>query len=302
MICCSLSRRFLCRASSALASLALLFLLAAGCAPVRSITVAALPVAIAQVDDARLGYRVVGAGEPLLLIMGYAGTMDVWDGDLVARLARTRRVILFDNRGMGHSSGSEAPLTMEMMARDALGLMDVLGIRRADVMGWSMGSVIAQEMALTRPDAVGKLVLYGSACDPEPVRAALARFDTMSREQFAAALFPRVWTEANPSIYSRLPSPALPPSAQAVARQRAALDAWEGTRARLTSLSGPVLLVSGEDDAVTPVDQSLDMASLIPGAWLARFKGGGHWLMYQTPEGMASVIETFLSGRQDLLH
>lgn len=284
-----------------LAALALCALLTA-CAHGRPVPVRTLPVHTVPVDDVRLGYRMVGTGEPLLMIMGYAGTMDVWDSALVARLAKTRRVILFDNRNMGHSSTSATPVTMERMARDALGLLDALDIKRADVLGWSMGSVIAQEMALARPGTVGKLVLYGTAFEPGPVLAALDRFDAMSHEQLVASLFPAKWAEQHPDVYAGLPTPALPPAPQAVARQREALALWPGTRDRLPMLDKNVLLLVGEDDTVTEVCQSLAMASLIRGAWLARFDGGGHWLMYQTPADMARVVETFLSTRQDLIN
>jgi Predicted hydrolases or acyltransferases (alpha/beta hydrolase superfamily) len=267
----------------------------------RPVSVPTLPVQTVRVDDLRVGYRVAGTGDPLLMVMGYAGTMDAWDSALIDRLARTRKVILFDNRNTGYTATTDAPVSVAGMARDALGLLTALGIERADVMGWSMGSIIAQEMALTRPDMVGKLVLYGTVCDPAPVNAALDRFASMSPEQFAANLFPKAWADANPDVYSRLPSPAIPPTAEAVARQRAALAKWPGTRDRLPGLISPVLILEGEDDGVTPLEQSLQAASLIRNAWLARFGGGGHWMMYQTPEDMAAVIETFLMVRQNLL-
>ncbi|WP_285906564.1 alpha/beta fold hydrolase [Pseudodesulfovibrio pelocollis] len=285
---------------SALAILALLVLLAA-CGQHRVAPVTALPVHFAQVEDVRLAYRTIGTGPPLLMIMGYAGTMDIWDATLVDRLAKTRRVILFDNRSMGHSSASDAPATMERMARDTLGLIQALNLDRPDVLGWSMGSIIAQEMALARPDAVGKLVLYGSACQPGPVLDALDRMDAMSHEQLLASLFPAEWVRRNPGVYGRLPVPALPSSPEAMARQRQGMRQWPGTADRLPELRGPVLLLVGEEDNVTPVAQSVTMAALIRGAWLVRFDGGGHWLMYQNPDAMAEVVETFLGTRQDLL-
>jgi len=284
----------------ALAVLILLVLLAA-CARQRVEPIPAWPVRTVQVDDALLAYRTIGTGPPLLLIMGYAGTMDIWDATLVARLARTRQVILFDNRNMGHSTAPDAPATMERMARDTLGLIQALNLDRPDVLGWSMGSIIAQEMALARPEAVGKLVLYGSACQPGPVLDAVDRMGAMSHEQLLASLFPAQWAQRNPDVYGRLPSPALPPSPEAVARQREGIRQWPGTAGRLSGLRGPVLLMVGEEDAITPVAQSVTMAALIRGAWLARFDGGGHWLMYQNPEAMAEVVETFLHTRQDLL-
>ena len=278
-------------------SLLLLAVLLAGCS---ARTLPDAGVRLARVNGADLAYRTVGSGEPLLLVMGYAGTMDVWDPALVDRLARSYRVILFDNRNVGRSPAADGPVTMEGMARDGLGLLRALGVDRAHVLGWSMGSMIAQEMALTEPDRVGKLVLYGTACRPESVRRALARFDGATHEDILAMLFPEPWAKAHPEVWSRLPSPAVPASPAAVARQREAMLAWPGTRARLGDIRSDVLVVAGEEDDVTPAADGLDVAGLIPGAWVARFKGAGHWLMYQSPDGMAAAVENFLSAAPDL--
>lgn len=277
---------------------ALLFLLCA-CA-VRQ-TPSDAPVRTVEADGVPLAYRTLGSGPPLLLIMGYAGTMDVWDGPMVAELARRRTVILFDNRGMGYSGTNGAPLTIGLMASDALALMDALGLKRTDVMGWSMGSIIAQEMALAHPERIGKLVLYGTAVDPAPVMAALDDMAALAPEEFLARLFPGPWKTAHPDIYSRLPAPAVAPSPDVIRQQYRALAAWPGTRDRLAALRSQALVVVGEADRVTPPDQALAAAALIPGAWLARYKGADHWLMYQAGRDMARTIAGFLDGRQDLL-
>lgn len=254
-----------------------------------------------HVDGVEIGYQIKGQGEPLLMVMGYAGTMDAWDPVLVDRLADRYQVILFDNRNVGYSSTSPAEVTIPLMARDSLGLLKALDIDSAHVLGWSMGSIIAQEMALTRPDSVRKLTLYGSALERGPVMEAIKRFDGKTPEEFASMLFPKTWLAENPDVYSRLPSPAVPATPEAINRQREALGKWQGTGDRLSAMGKDVLLVVGEDDDITPVSQSLLMAEKIEGAWLVRFKGAGHWLMYQSPEELASAVDLFLKGRQDLL-
>jgi len=253
-----------------------------------------------RVNGADLACREVGRGESLLLVMGFGGTMDVWDPVLVDRLARSYRVILFDHRGVGRSPASDGPVSVDGMARDALGLLRALGVERAHVLGWSMGSMIAQEMALADSAAVGKLVLYGTVCRPEAVRRALSRFEGVTHEQLLAMLFPGPWAKAHPEVWSRLPVPAVPASADAVARQREAMLAWPGTWGQLDRIGSDTLVVAGEEDTVTPPGDGLDVAARIPGAWVARFKGAGHWLMYQSPEGLASVVADFLSADPDL--
>lgn len=255
----------------------------------------------AHVNGAEIGYQIRGKGEPLLMIMGYAGTMDVWDPALVDALADKYQVILFDNRNVGRSSTSAETVTISLMAQDCLGLLDALGVKSAHIFGWSMGSVIAQEIALVQPERVRKLILYGTAVEPEPIMEAIKRFDGLTPKEFVSKLFPKAWAEQNSDVYSRLPVPAVPATPEAVSRQRQALAQWQGTGSRLPHLNKDVLLVVGEDDSITPLSQSMKVAEMIDGAWLVRFKDGGHWLMYQTPEGLSSVTLEFLGARQNLL-
>jgi len=272
------------------------------CAHERPTSVESVSVQTVSVGSVDIGYKIVGQGEPLLMIMGYAGTMDVWDPALVQSLAQSYQVILFDNRNMGYSSSSPETVTITLMAQDALGLLDALGVESAHVLGWSMGSVIAQEMVLDQPVKVDKLMLYGSAYEREPVMAALKRFDGLKPEEFATMLFPKAWVSQHPDIYSRLPSSSIPPTPEAINRQRQALAMWAGTADRLSKITNDTLLVVGEEDAITPLGQSLAMSDMIDGAWLVRFKNAGHWLMYQAPEDLASVVKTFIETDHNLLN
>lgn len=284
------------------ACLALLFLLA-GCAA-RSGDQAAPPVTAGtvSVNGVDLAYRIQGKGEPLLMIMGYGGTMDAWDPALVDSLARSYRVILFDNRNVGYSGTSPDPVTIDVMARDALGLLKGLSMDRVHVLGWSMGSIIAQELALMDQDAVGKLVLYGTTCSADAIGAAVKRFDGVTLEQFKTMIFPEPWAREHPDAFDRLPVPAHPATPEAIARQRQAILDWTGTCGRLSALDRAVLVVAGEMDDVTPPMLGQEVAEDIPGAWMVRFKGGGHWLMYQAPEDLAEAVKTFLSTDQRVLH
>jgi pimeloyl-ACP methyl ester carboxylesterase len=254
----------------------------------------------AAVSDVELGYRMAGEGPPLLLITGYGCTMDNWDPLLVAALAARHRVILFDNRGMGASTASKAPFSLDLFAEDAAGLLAALGIEKAGVLGWSMGAVTALELALNHPEMVDKVVAYGGAAEPGPVNAAVEEFSRMTPTQFSAQLFPKTWAEAHPEVLARLPRPATKPDPAIVGRQRQALAEWPGFGDRLAGLTRPVLLVVGLEDAVTPPGQSLRLAQSIPGAWLIRFAGAGHWLQYQAPQDLARVVDTFLTVPEDL--
>ncbi len=262
--------------------------------------VANLEVRHVRVNGVDLGYRTIGQGEPLLLVMGYACTMDVWDPTLVQSLAASRQLILFDNRGMGASTANDETFSIKLFASDAAGLLDALGVAQADALGWSMGAMTALHLALSQPGKVRKLALYGAAVDQGPVRAAVERMAAMPPDVFLANLFPKPWLSARPDVFERLPRSASPVDPAIVARQRRALADWPGFGDELSQSAKPGLVVAGEEDWVTPVDQSLKLVQAVKGSWLARFQGAGHWLMYQAPEDLARVVEAFLQTRERL--
>jgi len=101
-----------------------------------------------QVGEVNLNYDIAGKGEPLLMIMGLGASSAAWDPELIAELARTFRVITFDNRGTGQSDKPDAPYSIEMFADDAAGLLTKLDVPRAHIFGVSMGGMITQEFGL----------------------------------------------------------------------------------------------------------------------------------------------------------
>jgi pimeloyl-ACP methyl ester carboxylesterase len=117
-------------------------------------SVVSAPVRIAHTRLGDVGYRVVGSGPPLVLIMGYGWTMEGWDPRLVHALARHNRVVMFDNSGVGRTQQLPAPLTIDAMADQTSALIDTLGLGRPNVLGWSMGGMIAQALALLHPAQV----------------------------------------------------------------------------------------------------------------------------------------------------
>ncbi len=303
---------------SALLLLAVLLALA-GCVttmPPPPISTTATPTATAEnittavlkkvpVGDITIAYKEVGSGEPLILIMGYAGTMDLWDTRMVNQLAQQYRVIVFDNRGMGHSTSSEREYTIRLFADDTAGLMDSLGIKKAHIMGWSMGTFVAQELTLGYPEKVDKLILYAGtpggkeALPPAPRDiAALTNMTGTDRERgerLFGELFPPTWLKENsdPSKYfprvTELSAPAN------IMRQDAAIRVWNGTSSRLPFLKQPLLLIAGEKDVIAPPGNSLLIAEQVPQSWVVRIRNGGHGLMYQFPDEFTSIVLTFLA-------
>ncbi|MBU1042222.1 MAG: alpha/beta hydrolase [Proteobacteria bacterium] len=269
-----------------------------GCAPKTTATPepATPSVQSVRVGDTMLDYRDLGGtGRPLLLVTGFAATMDMWDPAFVRSLAANHRVILMDNRGMGVSKAPDGPLSINQMARDAIGLLDALGIARADVLGWSMGGCIAQEMALARPNLVASLILYSTMGDSTGILPVLDRMAAMTPAQLQQALFPKAWADAHPDVFARLPARTRPPDMNIIARQYAAIGQWRGALRDLPSLRCPVLLLGGLDDWVTPPERLRQLAQAIPGAQLEMLPQSGHWMMHQYPQQMAWLINAFLT-------
>ena len=105
-----------------------------------------------KVGDMKVGYKEFGKGDPLVMIMGYGSTMNFWEQSLIVDLAKNFRVIIFDNRGINATSVGTKELTLDQFASDTAGLLDALNIKKANILGWSMGSLIAQIIAIKNPE------------------------------------------------------------------------------------------------------------------------------------------------------
>lgn len=260
-----------------------------------------------DVDDIEIAFKKYGSGSPLLMIMGYAGTMDMWDPELLNMLATSYQVIVFDNRGMGMSSAGDKEFTMEQFADDTAGLLDALSIETSNILGWSMGAGIAQELALRHPEKVEGLILYaadpgGSEGVPPTPKVMASLKDSTGNpsergERLLNLLFPGGWlsNEENLKNVEKIFSGVMEQvSPESVERQYAAMESWPGTFSRLHSIQSNTMLVTGTNDILTPPENSVNMVGQIPGAWLVQFEGCGHGLQYQEPLRLARSILYFL--------
>jgi pimeloyl-ACP methyl ester carboxylesterase len=259
-----------------------------------------------------VGYRTVGSGPPLFLIMGYSGTLYVWDPGLLMRLAERHRVIVFDNRGVLTTSRGRGRLTIQRMADDTAGLIRTLGYRRVDVLGWSMGGYIAQELALRHPNRLRRLVLAGT--DPGSPRAILPKGPFARRivndpnptiQELLRAIFPATKQAAANAYVQRLllwpgvqasdfnASPQITRE-QSVASGRLWLCRSCGTYSRLPSLRAPTLVADGRRDILEPPGNSRMIARRIPRARLALYGAAGHAFLFQRRLGFARQVNSFL--------
>jgi len=129
-----------------------------------SLDVQNIPVKKVHVGDIDFAYKVFGKGEPFLLISGAGGTMNSWGPSTLRELSLNHRVIIFDNRGIGNTTTGTKAFSVQQFANDTAGLLDALKIQKADVLGYSMGSFVAQLLTITHPEKVNRLVLVASTC------------------------------------------------------------------------------------------------------------------------------------------
>jgi len=214
----------------------------------------------------KIGYKLIGAGQPLVMIVGLGNTTDRWPQEVVDALSKQYQLIILDNRGMGYSTANDATFTYKLFADDVIALLDALQVGKAHVLGFSMGSTIAQELLLEYPQRVSKAVIYATSTDGSRVADVLK---------------------------GKAP-PANSPTMQIVWRQIEATTHWKTPLDRMAKVANQVMFLVGTADEVVGVESSKNLAATVPGAWLAQFKNGEHGLMAQTPAAFAKTVLAFL--------
>jgi 3-oxoadipate enol-lactonase len=252
-----------------------------------------------------LYYEERGDGPPLLLIFGFTGNATGWARQLPA-FSPHFRTIIFDNRGAGRSTAPPGAYTIEEMAADAVGLLDVLGVERAHVLGHSMGGQVAQEMAIRAPERLDRLVLASTWARSDTLfNTVIDVWGQLYRQGLdlqTCAKFAFTWlltagfldaAGALDQMLGLAASDPFPPPAQGVWGQSRAIIAGD-TRGRLASIRAPTLVIVGRQDILTPVRFSEDLAWGIPNATLRVLERGGHGLLFERPADFNQAILDFL--------
>ena len=259
-----------------------------------------------RVGDIDMAYKIFGKGTPILLINGYSAPLDFWDPILINRLASNHTVITFDNRGIGNTTLGNKEFSIPQFAQDTAGLMEALKINQANILGWSMGGMIAQELAISDPEKVNKLIIYASICggndsvppDNQVLNAYSNQTENTTKrlENFLPLLFPNQWRVDNPDLIQELPKSTEISPVRTLDLQMKAISGWQGTCNRLNNIIHPTMILVGTDDVITVPENSIFMASKIPGAWVVQMEsGGGHAVMMQYPEKFSSIVDIFLA-------
>jgi pimeloyl-ACP methyl ester carboxylesterase len=267
-----------------------------------SVSIASTPVQTVQTALGTVGYRSIGHGPALLMIAGYSATMEDWGPLLVDALAQRYRVVTFDNAGIGRTQSLPAPLTIDGMANQTAAFIGALHLGRADVLGWSMGTAIAQALAVLHPSEVRRLVL----CAPYPGNGAvvLPPNAVLDATNDPTALFPADQSGAEAiydiSLSSYPKAPSAPP-ATAAAQLTALHQWWAGADPagyQVATITAPTLLADGVVDRLDPVANSHLLARLIPGARLDLYPDAGHAFLFQDYTAFAPLVESFLGQGQ----
>jgi pimeloyl-ACP methyl ester carboxylesterase len=267
----------------------------------------------AVVDGVRYAYRQFGTatGTPLVFLQHFRGGLDHWDPRVTDGLAKDRPVILFNNAGVA-SSGGEPADTVPAMARHVIAFLTALGLEKVDLLGFSVGGFVAQQVVLQKPDLIQRLILAGTGPEggedimnghkPDVIEHATR--ETPILEDFLYLFFSQSDTSqaAGRAFWERRntrPDQDVPSSAAAMGAQANAIGAWGAVpqNDRYASLRGikqPVLVVNGADDIMVPTINSFILQQNIPNASLIIYPDSGHGAIFQYPDLFVSHAQLFL--------
>jgi pimeloyl-ACP methyl ester carboxylesterase len=269
------------------------------------------PTQFVEVEGIRYAYRRFGKTGtiPLLFLGFFNSNMDAWDPAVTNRLGADHEVILIDNAGVG-ASGGETPHTVVEMTPQCVAFCDALGLKSIHVVGFSLGGMIAQQLALDHPDLVERLILLGTA----PRGGEGLTFTELSAEEQAdpvAFLLAALFTPSDASqaagrqyikrLESRTKGRDLPVSRNSAVAQLAAIREWgtippSGRYAALQKITHPTLIVHGNKDVVVGPINALILAERLPNAQLIVYSDSSHGAQYQHAQTFLQHVNLFLSG------
>jgi pimeloyl-ACP methyl ester carboxylesterase len=262
-------------------------------------------------------YRDLGEGEvPLVLFQHFRGNLDNWDPALVDALAAERRVVAFDNAGVGGTTG-RTPNTVEAMAHDAIAFIEAMGFQRVDLLGFSIGSFVAQEIALIRPDLLRRVVLASSAPQgaagmhgwaPEVIGAVGA--PQTNPQGYLDVFFAPTATSREAGqqvagrIFGRTTNRDEPTTWQTRQAQYDAVCSWgtpnHSLLQRVAAIDLPVFVANGDSDPMVLPRYSYLLAGLLPDARVKIYPDSAHGFLFQHHRQFAADVHSFLQAATEV--
>jgi len=263
-----------------------------------------------NVNDAKIAYRIYGdkGGTPIVLLSPLGSSMDDWDPAIINGLVKYSQVVVFDNKGVGGSSG-ETLTTITDMAQDAIFFVETLGYPKVNLLGFSMGGFIAQQIVETEPQWVNKLILVGTG--PQGSEglsevgnkiSSIANLDP--EEQFLQSLFApsaqsrQLGKESFARISSKKEGRDLPLSQEAFVAELTAVLGWAQPDsiafARAKNVPNQIFIVAGKNDLLVPIVNPIKLYQALPNARLLLLPDAGHGVMFQYPDLFVQEAENFL--------
>jgi pimeloyl-ACP methyl ester carboxylesterase len=269
-----------------------------------------IPTLYVESDGQKFAYRTIGNGRPLLLIQRLRGNMDDWDPLFIERLAQKHRVIIFNNSGISSSTGKVAT-TITQMADDTQRFVKALGYEQVDVLGWSLGGMVAQAMTVKYPKLVRRVVLVASTPPGNPEFVAVSKKfkdvavkQKYTNEDHLEMFFANSKTSRNLGLASlqriKQRTTNLDPDVKTKAWQTqfGAAVGWfenkENYFDKLKLVQQPVLIATGKDDIALPIQNSYVLEREIPNAKLIIYPDSAHGFHHQFPVEFGDAVNAFL--------
>lgn len=214
----------------------------------------------------KIGYKLIGSGEPLVLLTGLGNIMENWSPALIEAASKKYQLIIMDNRGMGYTTDNGVKFTYRLFAGDVIALLDALGVQKTHVLGFSQSSVTTQNLLIYYPERINKAIVHATSTNGSAVAAVLRGKPLPD----------------NPTIRKQV---------------KAAME-WKTPLDKMPLIKNQVMLLVGTADTVVGTESSKTLAKLIPGAWLVQFKNGTHHVQFEAPSEFARIVVTFLESNE----
>ncbi|MFX1498818.1 MAG: alpha/beta fold hydrolase [Promethearchaeota archaeon] len=264
-----------------------------------------------KVNDINIYYELHGDGFPLIFIMGQSGTVShfknsILFNDFEKYLFKKFKTLLFDNRGIGQTDDVDKQYTIKTLADDVAGLIDALNLRKVNILGFSMGGMIAQELIINYPEKIEKCVIGSTHCGrPKCIMPSRETFsgpppfqEGVTPEELIKYQIPLVYTEdyinSNPKIIDYIIQNRIshPVPLKVYQKQINAVLRFKSYK-NLPTVQVPILILHGKDDLLVPPQNAEILADLIPEAKLKIFENSGHGLLTEQTEAVMNTILNF---------